>query len=193
MTETPVRRRPGGRSAAVRRSVLDAVIQAVADDGPDALTIAGIAAAAGVHETTVYRRWGSAEQLLLDAMLDYSEDRIEAADLGSLREDLVDFALAIAGFLSSATGRALARAMIGTGAEAPVPAGRAEFWQRRFAVTEVIFRRAAERGEWPEDADAADVLETIVARTHFRLLLLGRPVGRDEAQRSVDDALAAVV
>ena len=54
----PVRRRPGGRSARVRSAVLMAALDALADGGYGSFTCEAVAERAGVHKTTVYRRWG---------------------------------------------------------------------------------------------------------------------------------------
>jgi AcrR family transcriptional regulator len=45
----------GGRSARVRQAVLDATSEALIEHGPR-LRIADVAALAGVHETSIYRR-----------------------------------------------------------------------------------------------------------------------------------------
>jgi len=48
--------RPGGRSARVRSSVLDATVELLEDVGYERLSVEAVAARAGVHKTTVYRR-----------------------------------------------------------------------------------------------------------------------------------------
>ena len=53
----PTRSRPGGRSARVRAGVLAAARELVAEQGYEPVSIEQIAARAGVHKTTVYRRW----------------------------------------------------------------------------------------------------------------------------------------
>ncbi|WP_280183350.1 helix-turn-helix domain-containing protein, partial [Nocardia cyriacigeorgica] len=55
-TRTP-RPRPGGRTARIRTQVLEAVHAELTEHGYDALTIDTVAARAGVHRATVYRRW----------------------------------------------------------------------------------------------------------------------------------------
>lgn len=56
---TPTRRRPGGRSARIRTQMLDAVRAELGEHGYDGLSMDAVAARAGVHRTTVYRRWGT--------------------------------------------------------------------------------------------------------------------------------------
>src|SRR6476646_9810011 len=65
--EPPARPRPGGRSARVRAAVLDATIALLREEG-DAFGIPQVAARAGVHETSIYRRWGSREALIVEAV-----------------------------------------------------------------------------------------------------------------------------
>lgn len=81
----------GGRSARVRAAVLAATLEAVSHNGADSLSIPDIARTAGVHETSIYRRWGSRENLVLDALLTYSQEQLPIPDTGSLREDLMAF------------------------------------------------------------------------------------------------------
>jgi hypothetical protein len=56
--EQEVRRRTGGRSARVREAVLHATLDALSEHAPGAVTISEIARRAGVHATSIQRRWG---------------------------------------------------------------------------------------------------------------------------------------
>src|SRR5438046_812736 len=60
-------RRPGGRSAAVRRRVLDAALAQLVQHGYDSLSVDVVAERSGVHRTTVYRRWRDVGGLLAPA------------------------------------------------------------------------------------------------------------------------------
>src|SRR5689334_5142584 len=102
--DVAVRRRPGGRSARVRQSVLDATLALLAERGLDGLTVAEVAELAGVHETSIRRRWQTRENLACDAMLNYSEQQLPIPDTGSLREDLATFAAEIAAYDSTPLG-----------------------------------------------------------------------------------------
>ena len=63
------RRRPGGRSARVQDAVAQAALTQLLDVGYQGLTIRGVAQAAGVAETTVYRRWPTINHLTAAALL----------------------------------------------------------------------------------------------------------------------------
>ena len=54
--------------------MLDAVVAELAEHGYDGLTTDAVAARAGVHRTTVYRRWGDVGGLLADVLDAASDD-----------------------------------------------------------------------------------------------------------------------
>src|ERR1700751_5486813 len=108
MSDTSVRRRPGGRWARGRESVLDAALVFLGSEGPHALTVSEVAARAGVHETSIYRRWGSREALIIDALLSASQEFLPIPDTGSLRADLIAFANSLGAYLNETVGNALA-------------------------------------------------------------------------------------
>src|SRR6266511_5046821 len=85
---TPARR-PGGRSARVRSDAIAATLAELAERGYAALSLESIARRAGVHKTTLYRRWGTREELVLEAMLARAGEHISVPDTGSLRGDLL--------------------------------------------------------------------------------------------------------
>ena len=77
MSQDGTPRRPGGRSARVRRAVLDAALDVLHAHGMEGLAVTDVAARAGVHETSIYRRWGTREHLIVDALLEEAEEHLE--------------------------------------------------------------------------------------------------------------------
>ena len=86
-----IRRRVGGRSARVQESVLKSVFELLGEKGPSDFSIADVAARAGVHETSIYRRWPSRETLIIEACRNFAEDVMPIPDTGALRTDLIAF------------------------------------------------------------------------------------------------------
>src|SRR5258708_335559 len=101
------RKRPGGRSARVRDAVLTAALEVLTEDGVENLTIGTIAARASVHETSIYRRWGSLRSLLLDASLHVADDAISIPDTGALRSDLLVLIGHVIALLHTPKGKAM--------------------------------------------------------------------------------------
>lgn len=171
MSVEEVRRRPGGRSAHVRASVLSATLDLLAERGPRGLAIADVAERAGVHQTSLYRRWGTVERLMLDAMAAHSVELIRVADTGSLHGDLVALGEALVAYCDTPLGMALARTLAASEDNEETAGARTLFWRQRQDECRVIVERAQVRQEIAADAQPKDVLEQFVGPIHFRLLL----------------------
>ncbi|MDL5156205.1 TetR-like C-terminal domain-containing protein [Actinomycetospora termitidis] len=189
---TEVRRRPGGRSARVRAAVLDATTEVLLARGLADFRIAAVAAVAGVHETSIYRRWGSRENLLAEALLHASEQHLPVPDTGRLRDDLLAYAAALARFLATPVGRALDQ-VLALGDDGPaMHDARERFWTERAAGSMRMITRAVERGELPDSVDPRLAIEMLVGPVHFRLLLVREPVDARTLTRLVDTLLHGI-
>ena len=184
--ENPVRRRTGGRSARVRAAVLEAVIAALAETELEDVTMAEIARRAGVHQSSIQRRWGTVNSVLLDALLDYSEDLIPVPDTGTLRGDLIELSRFLVDYLSTPQGMALTRAMATVQDDASLAHDRAQFWRSRRRAVGAVFERATERGELATGADTDSALELLAARVHFRCLLTREPNDDHSVEQTID-------
>lgn len=171
---------------------MKATLHAVAEHGADAVNISELARKADVHETSIYRRWPTKEHLVLDALLDYSEAKLPIPDTGTLRDDLIAFATAVAGYLDSPLGRTLVRSMAVAGDDDTLAAGRAQFWKSRLDLASAIIARAKDRGEVPTDLGAATALELVIAPLHFRALLTREPIGDHDIAALVDALLTGL-
>jgi AcrR family transcriptional regulator len=179
-----IKRRPGGRSARVRADVLRAALEELAAVGYAQLTIEGIAQRAGVNKTTLYRRWGSRENLVLEAMLERGAEHVPIPDTGSLREDLLQYGREIATALAGAPEiRATVRATAGSDPDSQLAEASRRFWKTRLGLASEIVERAIERGEARPGVDRELVAELVVAPIYFRLLLSGEPLDDDFLER----------
>jgi AcrR family transcriptional regulator len=173
------------RGEHVRRTVLTAAFEELAENGFDGATVAGVAKRSGVHETTVYRRWITRENLFVAALLDRSADAIPAPDTGTTRGDLLAIVRGVIAYVSSPTGAAVLRA-----ATLPVDnayaQARQDFWARRLDSLTPVVTRGIERGDLRAHSDARVLLEMLVAPLHTRLLLTGERIDDDLAERLVD-------
>jgi AcrR family transcriptional regulator len=179
------------RGEHVRQTVLAAAFEELAANGFDGATVAGIAKRSGVHETTVYRRWLTRENLLVAALLDRSAEAIPAPDTGSTREDLLAMVRGVIAYVGSAEGTAVLRAALLAVDDAHAGA-REAFWARRLEALSPVVTRGIERGDLRADIDSRLLLEMLVAPIHGRLLLTGEPVDDDFAERLVNQVLTGV-
>ncbi|WP_329459059.1 TetR/AcrR family transcriptional regulator [Streptomyces sp. NBC_01497] len=164
-------RRPGGRSARVRASVHAAVVELLADEGGEPLTIPLVAARAGVHATTLYRRWGSVADLLGDvasSRFSGANGEIVVPDTGNLRDDLRQWASDVATDLADPDVLTLMRATIGSG-----ESGGCVCRGDRMDQLQAILDRERERGgEAPDAEHASDIL---LAPLYYRALFTETP------------------
>src|ERR1700684_2952935 len=118
------------RGEHVRQTVLAAAFEELAANGFDGATVAGVAKRSGGHETTVYRRWVTRENLFVAALLERSADGIPGPDTGSIKADLLALVREVLGYVGSRAGTAIVRS-------ATLPVGHAyadareAFWARR--------------------------------------------------------------
>jgi AcrR family transcriptional regulator len=178
-------RRTGGRSARVRAAVIDATLTALRTRGLDDLSITQIAQRAGVHPTTIYRRWGGRSNLALDAVLSGTEAEIPAPDTGSLRGDLLAVVRGIAAFLGTPLGELVVRLAL----RRDLPeyeAARGGYWAQRFRSGAALFERARARGELRANVDPVLALETLIGPMYVRMLMTGEPLDDALLVRCVD-------
>jgi AcrR family transcriptional regulator len=159
-TDSRTDSRPGGRSARVRAAVHQAVKELLADEAGE-LTIPVIAARAGVHATTVYRRWGSVGDLLADVATSRFSGDIVVPDTGSLREDLERYASDLAKDLGDPDTLALVRAIVGTGGE-----GATICRGERQQQLEAMLEREQARGNQPPAIERA--IDALLAPLYYR-------------------------
>jgi AcrR family transcriptional regulator len=82
-------RKPGRpRSAQAHKAIIDATLELLAEEGFQGLSIEAVAARAGVGKTTIYRRWSSKDELVMDAIREVQVS-LSVIDTGNFRNDLV--------------------------------------------------------------------------------------------------------
>ncbi len=182
--------RPGGRSARVRRAVLDASAAMLLSEGLDALTLAAVAQAAGVHHATVYRRWPTRSRLVLDTIIDLTEARVPAPppSTGGVHGDLVEYFTPIVQGLRDPHVQALVRSLIAL-PEEEIAGERREYWRARHAVATAIIEAGVARGELADSIDPWHVVELIAGPIWMRMLITGDGVEDAMLEQLVSEAL----
>jgi AcrR family transcriptional regulator len=176
--------RPGGRSARVRAAVHRAVEELVADQVEELLTIPVVAARAGVHATTVYRRWGSIGELLADVATSRFSGDIVVPDTGSLRGDLERYVSGLAKDLGDPDTLALVRATIGIGGEQGAAACRGE----RQRQLEAMLEREQARGNRPPSLERTT--DAVLAPLYYRAVFTDQALTPEWAHTLVSHLLS---
>ncbi|WP_225634552.1 TetR-like C-terminal domain-containing protein [Streptomyces solaniscabiei] len=191
MSQKPVQRRPGGRTARNRENVLRATAEVLLHEGYEHLTIARVAAAAQVAETTVYRRWPSKAHLAADALSELARTGNPIPDTGTLEGDLRALLGQVVALVERPEVRRVILTIVSLAADDDeVVAAKGAFWEARFAGAAAIVARAVERGELAPDTDPYELIEDLAAPAYFRLLVTGRALDARLVDRSVELALS---
>ena len=192
-TEPPAvrRARSVGRGPKVRAAVLAATLAELAERGYAGLTVENVARRAGVHKTTIYRRWGDCERLVVDALTDHVAMEVPIPDTGAVATDLREHARALVRWLTSPIGRAIMAATLSDAARVPEVADvNRRYFDDRFRRAEPIVARAIARGELPDDTDPAELVKAMIAPIYLRFLVTADPIDETTADQAAQAALA---
>jgi AcrR family transcriptional regulator len=177
--------------------ILDAAIDVLAETGYDGMTVDMVAARAKAGKATLYRRWPSKAELVIDAVACLKKNDLEAAnipDTGTLRGDLIamirtpsiqdaDRKLRVMAGLAS---------MISRSPELAV-AAREAIVAPRITLNRMFLQRAVDRGEISTDADLDLVATISPSMVTYRALMLGVPATREFLVTLIDDVILPAV
>jgi AcrR family transcriptional regulator len=190
-TEAAPRGRGRPRSEEAHRAILAAVVELLAEHGLGGLTIEAAAARAGVGKTTIYRRWDTKNELVLEAM-EQLRPPGPPPDTGSLIGDLSAFVAVQRERLEATQLPRVIPRVLGESLDDPdlhtQIVARAVTPIR--AVLGEIVRRAIERGELREDLDVETLVDVLHAAPIYRLLLAG---GAIEAVAGVPERIVPLL
>ncbi|MBT2517871.1 TetR/AcrR family transcriptional regulator [Streptomyces sp. ISL-90] len=173
--------------------ILAAAIDVLAETGFDGMTIDMVAARAKAGKATLYRRWPSKADLVLEAVA-----CMKAADLtpeslpdtGTLRGDLV--ALIKPRSVEEASKKMQVMAgLVGMLSSTPelAEAANTAIVEPRAAINRMLLERAIRRGEISPECDVETLAILMPAMAAFRTLVLRKPVDREFFVSLIDGVL----
>ena len=184
--------RPGGRTARTAEAVFAATIEELSARPYDDVSVESIAARAGVHKTTVYRRWHTKPELITNALTDLAGWMMEVPDTGGVDTDLRLLCRSVQAAIGSPRGAAFTRSLLaGAAVSAEIRQLMDQFWAARLTAIRVIIDRAVARGELAAGTDAALTMQQMAAPLYYRLLVSGEPLTQSHADLCAAAALAA--
>ncbi|WP_224372171.1 TetR/AcrR family transcriptional regulator [Hyalangium versicolor] len=172
----PGRKRDPSRDA----KLLDATLEVLSEVGAAGLTMDIVAARAGAGKATIYRRWASKTELVIDAVAHMKRNQVDLEhlpDTGTLRGDLLGL------FKPQSIEEGERRLKIMTGlasllsqdpalAEAANAAVVQPWAEAHFA----LMKRAIERGEISASADIGTLSQVIPSMAAYRTLVQRKPM-----------------
>ena len=187
---TPLgRKRDHSRNA----SILDATLEVLAEVGLAGLTMDLVAARAGAGKATIYRRWTSKTELVIDALEHLKRIQVDLEhlpDTGTLRGDLLG--LFKPPSLEDTT-RQL-KSMAGLASlisqdQALAEAANAAVIEPWATAHLTLMRRAAQRGEIAADADLETLSKVLPAMAAYRSLVQRQPFDLEFLLSMVDGVI----
>jgi AcrR family transcriptional regulator len=171
--------------------ILDAALEVLAETGYDGMTIDMVAAKAKAGKATLYRRWASKGELVIEAVACMKQiDPEDVPDTGTLRGDLVAMIKPPAIHDAERKVRVMAglTSMISRDPEL-ADAAYAAIVEPRAAVNRQLLQRAIDRGEIPADTDVETVSLISQSMATYRAVMLRKPVDREFLLSVIDGVL----
>lgn len=180
------------RSEEAQQKVLAAAVELVAEVGVSGFTVDAVAKASGVAKTTIYRRWGSGDALLMES-LECSIEHLATPNTGSLRTDLIEMYTAVMAMFEqphmfSTMLGALARAADDPDFHRLLQ----ELEHERHQPLQTILQLAQARGEIAADADLELMMEFVEGPMAARKLLKLGTFQPGEIEKIVEMVLAGL-
>ncbi|MGW7424036.1 TetR/AcrR family transcriptional regulator [Streptomyces sp. NPDC054813] len=167
--------------------ILDATRALLAEQGYSTLTIEGVAAAAGVGKSTIYRWWPNKEALVADALAEVFRAE-EIPDQGDTRAEVrqaVD--MTIRNYANEDLAASLPALAAGLLPHPELMARfRETFLRRKRQNIDGVLRRGMERGDLPSDLDTELVQDLWAGAILYRRLMIGSSLDDNLAERLVE-------
>jgi AcrR family transcriptional regulator len=190
IVRTDERTRPRVEGAR-EEEILAATLGLLAESGYDRLTMDAVATAAKAGKATLYRRWTSKADLVVDAVSRAKAcPAPQVVDTGSLRGDLLAMSCGIGGLTDEVPMSVLA----GLVTALPREPELADAFQRlflgpRIAVAVEVFERARARGEISADVDVRLIATVLPSVVIHRLFLQQQDADEAFIERVVDEVV----
>jgi AcrR family transcriptional regulator len=189
MQEAKKKSRRAGRprSERARHNILEAAYKLLQAKGFHAIGSHEIARAAGVSSATLYRWWGSKEEVLLHACFEHMKPVLAVSGSGSALVRLRRYVLYVAEFLASDNGAVMARLVTGIHGDTKL---RRLFMERyvmpRRQMQRHFIREAIVSGELKQGTDPELLIDALNGPLFFRWLQGHAPLKRSFAERIFD-------
>lgn len=160
-----------------RAKALDAALAELQLWGVDRFSIEGVAHRSHLSREYLHNTWTSQQELIVEALRNYTEMMIALPDTGSLHGDLTEIALSVGAYLNESMGRRITRMFVVDSRSLVVDSDtRMQFWALRQKAIEEVLARAAERGEMRSDIKPLLVLQLLTSPLNAVALYSDRPV-----------------
>jgi AcrR family transcriptional regulator len=197
-TQAPSEGRPRAKAGRKRDDardevILDAALAVLAEQGYEGMTIDMVAARAKAGKATLYRRWPSKTELVIDAVACMKSSDIDYGNLpdtGTLRGDLIAM-MKNPSIQDAQKKLKIMAGLVTLLARNPEIAdlARRVIVTPRVELNRFLMKRARDRGEIDADADIDTISMVSVSMVSYKTLMMQEPVARDFMMRILDSVI----
>jgi AcrR family transcriptional regulator len=182
-------RRGRPRSADADDAILTATLELAGEVGINGMSMDDLAERAGVSKTTIYRRWTSKEQLVLDALRS-AMGPLDDVDTGSLHADVRVYLIELGERMWQGRMSDVLPHLIEVACHDESLRSRLDdYVQYRRAPMLAILGRGLDRGELPVDTDLDVLADVLIGPFIYRRLLTHAPLDEPFVDRLLGVAL----
>ncbi|MGZ5399842.1 MAG: TetR/AcrR family transcriptional regulator [Nocardioides sp.] len=175
------------------REILDATLTVLAEAGYDRLTMDAVATEAKASKATLYRRWSSKPELVVDAVCSQKQHP-PTPDTGTLRGDLLAAYCGMGGLGDARSMGVLAAVVTAMSRDEEfAQAYRRDFIGPKQRAMRLVLDRAVARGEVRDDADLDLIAPALPGIVLHRVFLLGEQATPDLVARVIDQIILPAV
>lgn len=152
-----------------------ATLEIFAAQGWEGVQVEAVAERAGVHKTTIYRRWPTRGALVGAALAatPFREFKASEPNTGSLRRDLELSVRDLRTALSEERTWQIMRNLLAASGVPEVAEAARRFWASRVELSAEVFDRAAERGELAGNVDTTLLADLMTGAIKLRVFDFG--------------------
>ncbi|MDQ6774010.1 MAG: TetR/AcrR family transcriptional regulator [Candidatus Dormibacteraeota bacterium] len=174
--------------------MLNATLELLAERGYERMELPEVARRAGIHVTSIYRRWGNKARLVGEALAERASPLLATPDTGALRTDLVHLLVEGGALLRTPPVRALFEVLLSqaTSPSAEIARARNRLVAAHMEGARTIVDRAVARSELPAGTDPGVLVELVLGPALLRTMLMGLDVDAAAAAEIVTRAEAAL-
>ena len=169
--------------------ILDAALELLSCCGYDKLTMDAVATAAKASKATLYRRWDTKAQLVVDALSrSKGAVQVDPIDTGSLRDDLITVACNHGGISDERVLAVMSSIITALQHDREfADAFHERFMSAKLEQSREIYQRAKDRGEIAPEVDLEILTSTLAAIILHRAFVLRLPVDDATILRIIDE------
>jgi AcrR family transcriptional regulator len=187
------RRAPRRRGQILERAIFDATLAELREVGYLNLSMERVAQRARTGNASLYRRWASRAELVIDAVSSIVPEREDIPDTGSVRGDLLALLRQASARQAGPAGEVMRGVIAESLGNNRVHAARARLADHRITQVLAIFRRGAERGEVRPGAVPPVVAAAAPMLVMGFFLLRGEPAADQTLVEIVDQVMLPLV